>query len=69
MIDPLNPLDPSTLQAAREARGLSRSDLAKLASTQDTTILRIEAGKDPRVSKTWFPIVAALQATALVPAA
>ena len=39
--------------------------MAKLASTQDTTILRIEAGKDPRVSKTWVPIVAALQAVPL----
>ena len=58
-------MDPSTLFAAREARGLSRADLAKLAFTQDTTILRIEAGKDPRVAKTWVPIVAALQATPL----
>jgi len=60
MIDPLDPLDPRTLQVAREARGLSRAELARRAGTAETTILRIEAGKDPRATGTWRPIVVAL---------
>jgi len=65
MIDPLNPIDPRTLQAAREARNLSRQELAKLASTSETTILRIESGKDPRTERTWAPIVDALRKVAV----
>lgn len=59
MIDPLN---PRTLQAAREAAGLSRSELAQLAEVNETTILRIENGSvDPRIGGTWAPLVRILR--------
>lgn len=61
MIDPLN---PATLKQAREEAGLSRSQLARIASVNETTILRIEAGDvDPRLNGTWIPLVRALQST------
>ena len=59
MIDPLN---PRTLKPAREAAGLSRADLARMAGVDATTILRIEKGDtDPRLDGTWAPLVRALQ--------
>jgi len=58
----IDPLDPSTLRAAREAAGLSRADLAREADVSETTVLRIESGDvDPRLNGTWAPIVRALQ--------
>lgn len=58
MIDPLN---TRTLQAAREAAGLSRSELARRAGVNETTVLRIEKGDtDPRLDETWGPLVRAL---------
>lgn len=61
MTDPLDPMNPTTLRAAREARGLNLTDLARLSGVLVTTILRIEAsGTDPRTIQTWAPLVAAL---------
>lgn len=61
----LNPLDPRTLQNAREAANLTRADLARLAQISETTILRIEKGEvDPRLTGTWGPLVRALEAHA-----
>ena len=59
----IDPLDPGTLQSAREAAGLTRADLAKLASINETTVMRIEKREvDPRLDGTWAPLVRALQA-------
>lgn len=58
MFDPLN---PTTLSAARKAAGLTRSELALAAQVSETTILRIEKGEvDPRLKSTWEPIARAL---------
>ena len=62
MTDPLDVLDPSSLSAARKVRGLSRSDLARLAGVDASTIFRVEGGQDPGVAKTWAPLVDALRA-------
>jgi len=63
MIDPLN---PRTLEPARKAAGLSRSDLAKIADVNETTIMRIEKGEvDPRLDNTWAPLVRALSRRAI----
>lgn len=60
MIDPLN---PRTLQTAREAAKLTRAQLAEAAKVNETTILRIERGEvDPRLDGTWAPIVRTLMA-------
>lgn len=57
----IDPLDPSSLQKARENAGLSRGELAKRAGVNETTILRIERGDvDPQVGRTWAAIVRAL---------
>jgi predicted transcriptional regulator len=57
----IDPLDTRTLQAAREAAGLSRAELARRADVNETTILRIEKGDtDPRLDGTWAPLVRAL---------
>ena len=57
----IDPLDPRTLQPAREAAKLSRADLAALAKVNETTIMRIEKGDvDPRLDGTWVPLVRAL---------
>lgn len=59
MIDPLN---TRSLRKAREKAGLTRAELAALASVNETTILRIERGEvDPRLDGTWAPIVKAVQ--------
>lgn len=59
----LDPMNPATLSAARESLGLSRLQLASMASVDETTIWRIETGKvDPRILGTWAPIVRAIQA-------
>jgi predicted transcriptional regulator len=61
----IDPLDPSTLEAARKAAGLSRADLASAAKCSETTILRIEkGGVDPRLDETWAPIVRAVRIAA-----
>lgn len=58
----IDPLDPSTLETARKKLGLSRAELAQMASVNETTILRIESGKvDPRLDGTWVPLVRAIQ--------
>jgi predicted transcriptional regulator len=58
----IDPLDPTTLQSAREGLGLSRADLAQMACVNETTILRIEKGQvDPRLDGTWAPLVRAIQ--------
>ena len=65
MIDPLN---PASLHDARLAANLTRSALAEMAGVNETTILRIERGDvDPRLDRTWAPIVRALQASATRP--
>ena len=70
MHDPLDISDPRTLRAAREARGLTISALAKAAGVLPSTITRIETeGNDPRTRTTWVPIVSALTAAALQSAA
>ena len=59
MIDPLN---PSSLGAARKAVKLTRAELAKLSGVAETTIMRIEKGEvDPKTDGTWAPIVRAIQ--------
>lgn len=58
----INPLDPTTLGAAREAVSLTRSQLAAIVGVAETTIMRIEDGKvDPKLLATWRPIVEAVQ--------
>jgi predicted transcriptional regulator len=58
----IDPLDPRTLEPARKAAGLSRSELARRADVNETTILRIEKGDvDPRLDGTWAPLVRALR--------
>lgn len=60
MIDPLN---PSTLEAARKDAKLTRAQLAEMASVNETTILRIEKGEvDPKLDGTWAPLVRAIEA-------
>ena len=67
MNDPLDPMNPTTLRAAREARGLNLTDLARASGVLVTTILRIETnGTDPRTIQTWAPLVAALNTVPLV---
>lgn len=57
----IDPLDTRSLRPAREAAGLNRLELAERAGVDETTILRIEkGGTDPRLTKTWAPIVRAL---------
>lgn len=59
----IDPLDPRSLQAARQAAKLSRAELAEAAKVSETTILRIEKGEvDPQLNGTWAPIVRALAA-------
>lgn len=70
MIDPLDASDPRTLKAARQARGLTISDLARAAKVLPSTITRIETeDNDPRTRATWSPLVSALRAAPLVAAA
>lgn len=58
----LDLMDPKTLQAARDAAGLSRAELASRAGVNEATIWRIENGKlDPKVTATWSRIVTALR--------
>ena len=57
----IDPLDPTTLEPARKAAGLSRAQLAEISGVHETTILRIEGAKvDPRLDGTWIPLVRAL---------
>lgn len=57
----IDPLDPTTLEPARKAAGLSRAQLAEISGVHETTILRIEGSKvDPRLDGTWAPLVRAL---------
>jgi predicted transcriptional regulator len=59
----IDPLDPKSLQPAREAAKVSRAALASKAGVSETTVLRIESGGvDPRLDGTWAPLVRALQA-------
>lgn len=57
----IDPLDTSTLEAARKEAGLSRAQLAERSGVHETTILRIEKREvDPRTDGTWAPLVRAL---------
>lgn len=59
----IDPLDPTTLKAARETAHLSRAALAAKSGVHETTIMRIEKGEvDPRLDGTWAPLVRALMA-------
>jgi len=61
----IDPLDPRSLENARRAVGLSRSELADMARVHETTIMRIEGGiVDPRLEGTWAPLVRAVQSMA-----
>jgi predicted transcriptional regulator len=63
----IDPLDPTTLEPARKAAGLSRAQLAEISGVHETTILRIEGSKvDPRLDGTWAPLVRALSGRAVV---
>ncbi len=65
MTDPLDPLKPSTLSAARKARGVSRLKLAEMAGLDQTTVWRIEKGLVSTTVETWSAIVGALQSLPL----
>ena len=60
MVDPLDPLKPETLAAARKARDVKRIRLAELSGIDQTTIWRIENGKVSTSVETWAQIVNAL---------
>lgn len=60
--DMIDPLDISTLKAARKGAGLSRGELAVRAGVSETTIMRIEKGEvDPRLNGTWRLLVLEIQ--------
>ena len=52
-------LDSSQLRKNRKAAGMSPADLSRASGVDATTIIRIEAGQDPRLS-TWRKLLAAL---------
>lgn len=58
----IDPLDISTLAAARKAASLTRGELAARAGVSETTIMRIEKGEvDPRLNGTWRLLVLEIQ--------
>lgn len=58
----IDPLDVSTLKAAREAAGLSVAQLAQKTGVHKATIYRVEAGQlDPTVKNVWSKLVAAVR--------